>query len=104
MIMEIISFDIPDGFDDVQIMEDARSVVNHWQANPNLLRKLMAKSDDGKIVGVYLWPDGDIARKAHDQAWIASFRQRTGISPHINYCKVFMVIDNENGSVKEYKL
>jgi hypothetical protein len=104
MIVEIVSFDIPPGFSDDDLVADARSVAQHWQENPDLIRKHFVKSADGKVAGIYVWPDKQAALKAHDPAWIARFRSRTGTEPSFAYFDMFMLIDNEAGTVSEFPL
>lgn len=104
MIIEIVSFDMPEGFDDAALLEDARGVADHWRANPELIRKHFAKSDDGRVAGIYVWPDRAAAKRAHDAAWIERFRARTGTEPGFAYFDMFMLIDNEAGCVTEYPL
>lgn len=102
MIIEFVTFDRPPGFSDADLLEDARGTVPHWQANEQLVRKHFVRRDDGRIMGVYLWPDRAAAKAAHDAAWIARFRARTGTEPEITYGEVFMVIDNVTGKVTEH--
>lgn len=102
MILEMVLFDRPEGCSDADLLEDARSVADHWRANPDLLRKHFVKNDAGKVAGVYIWPDRAAAERAHDAAWVARFRERTGVEPEISYFDLFMLIDNEAGTVTEY--
>ena len=103
MIMEIVEFDRPDGFTDADLLEDARSTVAHWQANPALIRKHFV-TDGPKVMGVYVWPDRAAAEAAHDEAWVERFTARTGVAPGIRYYDMFMLIDNEAGNVQEFAL
>lgn len=75
MIIEMVMFDRPPGFSDTDLLEDARSTVAHWQANPDLVRKQFLKGD-GEVVGLCLWPDRAAAERAHDAAWVDRFRAR----------------------------
>lgn len=102
MIVEMVTFDIPPGFSDEDLIADARSVTAHWQANPDLIRKHFAKSEDGKVAGIYVWPNREAAKTAHDAKWIAKFRDRTGTDPSFAYFDLFMLIDNEAGTVSEF--
>lgn len=103
MILEIVEFNRPEGFSADDLMEDARSTVAQWQANPDLIRKHFVT--DGPIVmGVYVWPSRSAAQAAHDDAWVARFTDRTGEVPRIRYFDMFMVIDNDTGTVEEYPL
>ena len=104
MIVELVTFEMPAGFSDDDIVADARGVVAHWQANPDLIRKHFAKNAEGQVAGIYSWPDKDAAQKAHNADWIVKFRERTGTEPTFTYYDLFMVIDNEAGTVSEFPL
>ncbi len=104
MIIEMVTFEKPDGFDDADLLADARSTVAHWQANPDLIRKHFVKGEDGTVAGLYIWPDRDAARRAHDADWIARFTDRTGRVPTFRYFDLFMVIDNQTNEVSEFPI
>jgi hypothetical protein len=104
MIVEMVSFEAPEDFGNDDIMADARGVVAHWQANPDLIRKHFVRGADGRLAGIYVWPNKEAAQNAHDAAWIARFEARTGTTPKIEYFDLFMLIDNEAGVVSEYPL
>lgn len=99
--MEIVEFDRPDGFTDADLLEDARSTVAHWQANPDLIRKHFV-TDGPTVMGVYIWPNRTVAEAAHDADWVKRFVARTGTVPSIRYFDMFMLIDKEAGKVLEY--
>jgi hypothetical protein len=100
MIMEFVRFDRPEGFSRADLMEDARSTVDHWRANPDLIRKHFV-TDGDTVMGVYVWPDRAAAERAHNAAWVERFTARTGKQPRIEYFDLFMVIDNVTGDVTE---
>jgi hypothetical protein len=104
MIVEMVIFDPPDGASGEDILADARSVVPHWQSNPDLIRKHFVRGEDGRLAGIYVWPSREAAKRAHDAAWIARFEERTGQTPTIRYYDLFMLIDNEAGTVNEFPL
>ncbi|MEY8838244.1 hypothetical protein AB9K41_04275 [Cribrihabitans sp. XS_ASV171] len=104
MIVEMVSFEIPEGFGAEELMADARSTVEHWRANKNLIRKHFLRSEDGRVIGLYLWPDREAARAAHDADWVDRFRKRTGAEPSFAYFDLFMTIDNLAGEVREFPL
>jgi hypothetical protein len=104
MIVELVTFEMPEGFSDDDIVADARGVVAHWQANPDLIRKHFAKNSDGQVAGIYIWPNKDAALKAHNADWIVRFKERTGTEPTFAYYDLFMLIDNEAGTVSEFPL
>jgi len=103
MILEFVEFDSPKGWSRQQVAEEARNVIAHWQANPDLLRKHFLLELDGKTgAGVYVWPSLAAAKKAHDEAWRQSIIKRTGAAPRIRYFDLFLLIDNEHGKVTEF--
>lgn len=105
MILELVTFKAPPGWDRARIAEDAKHTVPRWTANRELLRKHFVRglgADEGTLGGVYLWPSIDAARKAHDAAWRAGVLQRTGGEPTIRYFDLFLLIDNEHGAVTEF--
>lgn len=54
MIVEMVTFTRPDGFRDEDLLEDARSTVAHWRANPDLIRKHSLAGEDGTVMGLYV--------------------------------------------------
>jgi hypothetical protein len=105
MIIELVEFKSPDGWDRARVMEDARHVIAKWQANRDLVRKhffLGLGADEGVGGGLYLWPSIAAAQKAHDAEWRAAVEKRTGSTPTIRYFDLFLLIDKENGEVTEW--
>ena len=103
MILELVEFNSPKGWGRQQVAEEARNVIPHWQANKQLLRKHFLLELDGKTGGgIYLWPTLQDAQKAHDEAWRQSIIKRTGSAPTIRYFDLFLLIDNEKGTVTEF--
>jgi hypothetical protein len=103
MIVELVTFKATPGADWDGILRDARAVIPHWQANPDLLRKHFLLSDDGRECGgLYVWPTREAAEAAHDAAWRAGIERRTGSPPTIRYFQLQMLIDNEAGTVVEW--
>lgn len=105
MILELVTFKSPDGWDRARTLEDAKHTVRKWSANRELLRKhflLGIGEAEGTGAGVYIWPSVEAAKNAHDQAWHESVRKRTGSDPTIRYFDLFLLIDNERGQVTEW--
>jgi hypothetical protein len=105
MIVELVTFSLPQGWDRRQVLEDARSTIPKWAANRDLLRKhfLMGLGEaQGTGAGFYIWPSIEAAKKAHDDAWRESIKKRTGGYPEIRYFDLFLLIDNEQGRVVEW--
>ena len=103
MILELVEFNSPKGWTRQQVAEDARHVIPKWQGNKELLRKHFLLELNGKTgAGVYIWPSLDAAQRAHNEDWKQSVIKRTGAAPTIRYFDLFLLIDNENGSVNEF--
>jgi hypothetical protein len=103
MILELVEFNSPKGWSRQQVAAEARNVIQHWQANRELLRKHFLLELDGKTgAGVYIWPTLQAARKAHDETWRQSIIKRTGGAPTIRYFDLFLLIDNEKGTFTEF--
>lgn len=100
MIVEIVTFDNPEGATREQLLDGALHTVPRWQANSELLRKHYCASLDGRRgMGIYVWPSIEAAQRGHDAAWIAAAEARTGGAVHIAYHDLLMVLDNEAGTV-----
>jgi hypothetical protein len=105
MIVELVTFASPQGWDRAQVLEDAKTTIPKWTANRDLLRKhfLMGiGAAEGTGAGIYIWPSVEAARKAHDDAWREGVKKRTGGYPEIRYFDLFLLIDNEHGKVSEF--
>jgi hypothetical protein len=105
MIVELVTFTLPAGWDRERVLADARTTVPRWSAEPELFRKHFLRGigeADGTAAGLYIWPSVEAARKAHDEAWREGIRRRTGSDPAIRYFDLLMLIDNEEGTVTEW--
>lgn len=105
MIVEVVTFDAPKGWDRGRTLEDAKHTIPKWQANPDLVRKhflLGLGEAEGTGGGIYVWPSIEAAQKAHDAEWRAGVEKRTGSTPSIRYFDLFLLIDNENAAVIEW--
>jgi len=103
MILELVEFNSPKGWSREQVAEDARHAIAKWQGNKELLRKyFLLELNGGTGAGVYIWPSVDAAQRAHDEEWRQSIIKRTGAAPTIRYFDLFLLIDNEKGTVTEF--
>ncbi len=105
MILELVTFKSPAGWDRARLVEDAKATIAKWVANEDLIRKhflLGLGEAEGTGAGVYIWPSIEAAQKAHDEAWRATVRTRTGGDPTIRYFDLFLLIDNAQGVVTEF--
>ncbi len=106
MIVELVTFKTPRGWDRARVLEDAKHTVPKWAANRDLLRKhfpLGIGDDAGLSVGIYIWPSVEAAQRAHDAEWRESVKRRSGGYPTIQYFDLFLLIDNEHGRVTEWE-
>jgi hypothetical protein len=102
MILELVEFKSPEGWDRAKVLEDAKHVVGKWRANPELLRKHFLLGFEGEGAGVYIWPSIEAAKKAHNEEWRQAVIKRSGGAPTIRYFDLFLMVDNENGKVTEW--
>ncbi len=104
MILELVTFKSPAGWDRARVVEDAKATIAKRTANEALIRKhfLLGLGDaEGTGAGVSVWPAIEAAQKAHDEAWRARVRKRTGGDPAIRYFDLFLLIDDAQGAVTE---
>jgi hypothetical protein len=102
MIVELVFFDNPPGLSRETELEGARAVVEKWRANPDLLRKHFMRSEDGRVGGaVYYWKSRAAADAAHGPEWQAAVKASTGSEPRRQFFELFLVVDNETGTVTE---
>ncbi len=105
MILEIVTFKSPAGWDRAQVLEDAKHVVPKWVANKELVRKhflLGIGEAEGTGAGVYIWPSVEAAKRAHNAEWQESVKKRTGDYATIRYFDLMLCVDNEHGVVTEW--
>jgi hypothetical protein len=105
MILELVTFTLPDGWDRAHELEAVRGVIPKWAANGDLLRKHFLwglGADAGTGAGVYLWPSIAAAQRAHDEAWRSAVTARTGGAPTIRYFDLLALVDNERGVATEW--
>jgi hypothetical protein len=105
MIVELVTFKSPEGWDRARILDDAKHTIPKWTANRELLRKhflLGIGEDSDSCAGIYIWPSVEAAKKAHDDTWRESVKTRSGGYPTIRYFDLFLLIDNEHSQVTEW--
>ena len=103
MIVELVTFPSPGGWERERVLEDAKHTIPKWTANRDLLRKHFLLELNGKTgAGVYVWPSVAAAQKAHSEDWRQSVIKRTGAAPTIRYFDLFLLVDNESGKVTEF--
>jgi hypothetical protein len=103
MIVELVTFRAPQGADWQAILDDAKTTIPRWRADPYLIRKHYLLSDDGRMcAGLYIWPSREAAEQAHNDHWRAAVEMRAGAPPTIAYFDLMMVLDNEARTVTEW--
>ena len=105
MIVELVTFNSPKGWERARIVDDAKTTIPRWRANRDLVRKhfLIGLGEDaGTGAGIYIWQSIAAARDAHDAEWRAGIEKRTGSTPTIRYFDLFLLIDNAQGEVTEW--
>jgi hypothetical protein len=102
MICEIVRFAVRPGMTRQEIIEDARTVVERWQGEGDLIRKHFLFDGGKESLGIYLWKNREAAEAAHNEAWRQRVKDVHGSEPTIEYHDTMMIIDNPAGTVTEY--
>jgi hypothetical protein len=106
IIVELVTFTFPEGHDRASELEAVRSVAGKWAANKELVRKHFLwgiGEDSGTGGGFYIWPSVEAAKRAHNAEWLESVKKRTGGYPTIRYFDMMALVDNEHGTVTEWR-
>ena len=105
MIVELVTFKTPAGWDRAKVLDDAKHTIPKWRSNRELFRKhfvLGLREDEGTIAGIYIWPSLEAAQQAHDKQWREGVKERSGDYPTSRYFDLFLLIDNERQRVVEW--
>jgi hypothetical protein len=105
MIVEVVMFDAPKGWERDRTLDDAKHTIPKWSANKDLVRKhflLGLGEAEGTGGGIYIWPSIEAAQKAHNEEWRQAVIKRAGSAPTIRYFDMFLMIDNEHDRVIEW--
>lgn len=105
MIVELVTFKLPEGWTREQELEAVRAITPKWTANTELVRKhfLWGLGEDaGSGAGFYIWPSIEAAQRAHNAEWRAAVKHRTGHEPTLRYFDLMTIVDNEHGAVTEW--
>ena len=102
MFAELVKLKLPAGFTREDALADARTTLERWSANPDLLRKHYLFGEDGCAYGFYVWKTREAAAKGHDAAWQEHARERIGEWPEITPFDVMMILDNEAETATEF--
>jgi hypothetical protein len=105
MIVELVTFETPRGWDRARVLEDAKHTIAKWLSNRDLVRKhflLGLGESEGTGAGLYIWPSVEAAKAAHDEEWREGVKKRTGGYPKCRYFDLFLLIDREQGRVIEW--
>jgi hypothetical protein len=105
MILELVTFKTPAGWDRAQVLEDAKHTIPKWVSNGDLLRKhfvLGVGANEGTTAGIYIWPSVEAAKKAHNDERREAVKTRSGGYPTMQYFDLFLLIDNEHGRIIEW--
>jgi hypothetical protein len=105
MIVELVTFNFPEGHDRASELEAVRGVLGKWAANKELVRKhfLWGIGEDASTgAGFYIWPSIEAAERAHNDEWREAVKKRTGGYPTIRYFDLLALVDNERGTITEW--
>jgi hypothetical protein len=102
MILQIVTHPVTTRMSREEYLADARTTLETWKNEPDLVSKLYCEGPDGSLVGVYLWKSRERAEATHDHHWMQTVLARRGVLPLVEYKDVRMILDNEMGTVTEF--
>lgn len=105
MIVELVTFESPKGWERARVLADAETTIPKWSANRELVRKhflLGIGEAEGTGGGFYIWPSVEAAQRAHDETWREGIKRRTGGYPTVRYFDLMLLIDNEHDRVTAF--
>lgn len=102
MLMEVITFKLPDGMTEKDLVKNYKDTTAKWRGVEELVRKsYLYDPDAGLGGGVYLWKTVEAADHWHGDEWRAFVRDLYGSDPEVRRFEVPIVVDNELEKVVE---
>lgn len=103
MLIEIVTFDIPETMSRAEVMAAYDGVTAKWRGVPELVRKSFIYDEARRIGGaVYQWRDAEAAARWHGPDWQAGVRATYGSEARIERFEMPMIADNELGRTEHY--
>jgi len=95
MLLEVITFKLPDGMTKEQMLENYRITTKKWSEVGDLIRKNYLYDGDKRLGGgVYHWQNAKAADLWHGEDWRESVKELYGNYPEVRRFEVPIVVDN----------
>lgn len=102
MITEIVTFQLPAGSKQQDILAAFDKTAATWGQNPDLIRKYyLYDAENGIAGGVYLWREKKHALKWHGEEFRQRVKELYGAHPISQYFETPIVVDNIIGEIKK---
>lgn len=96
MMIEVITFKLPDGMTRDEVIKNYRDTTEKWRAVEELVRKsYLYDAEAGLGGGVYHWRNVAAADRWHGEDWRTFVRDLYGSDPVVRRFEVPIVVDNE---------
>ena len=95
MITEIVTFKLPEGMTQEDVLAAFERSAPTWKSNPDLVRKNYLVDVRNRIAGgVYLWKEKSHAEKWHDEEFRKRVKELYGSEPTSQFFDTPIVVDN----------
>lgn len=102
MLIEVITFKLPDGMTREQLLSNYRDTTVKWSNVTELASKSYLYDEDARLGGgVYQWHDEEAADRWHGDDWRESVKELYGDYPEVRRFDVPIVVDNGREEVIE---
>jgi hypothetical protein len=100
MITATVRYRLPAHIDYNACLAHFSKIAPDFQSVKGLISKHFIWSESGWAGGVYQWETEADARAFYSGPWLAGIVERYGMTPQIDYFKVFALTDNSRGTVQ----
>lgn len=88
------TFNVPAGTSKAQLIETIAATAHTYEGVPGLIRKYYGiASNEGSLVGIYLWESAAAANAFHTADWLAMATRHWGAAPQRQDWETPMVVE-----------
>ena len=103
MMIEVITFGLPDGMTREDVIRNYKETTEKWRNVGELIRKSYLYDEEARLGGgVYHWKSVEAADHWHGEEWRRFVRELYGSDPVVRRFEVPIVADNEQSKTVEF--
>ena len=103
MMIEVITFALPEGMTREQVIQNYKDTTEKWRGVGDLIRKSYLYDAEARLGGgVYHWKSIEAADHWHGEAWRKFVKELYGSDPVVRRFEVPIVADNEQDKTVEF--